>query len=135
MWGLYDNMWWWDHLTHTLSSALIGILAAMSLFMIDNNSDSIHLPIWAYPLFILIFSVFTGALWEMGEFVGDALFGTRMQYSLTDTLNDLYFNMLGGIVGSLLWNHLLINGSSGELQNVVSDDMIERLRDRLPHRP
>lgn len=35
-------------------------------------------------------------LWELGEFLGDAVFGTRAHTSIASTLRDLLNGMLGG---------------------------------------
>ncbi|HYM34408.1 MAG TPA: hypothetical protein VET48_03375 [Steroidobacteraceae bacterium] len=50
--------------------------------------------------YILVFtSVGTIAgLWEFYEFVYDWLFGTHTQLSITDTMSDMFFGMLGSLV-------------------------------------
>lgn len=134
IWRLYDSVSWWDHMTHILSSSLIGLLAAMSLFIIERNSESIRLPPWSYTLLVVVFTMFTGTLWEVGEFLGDAAFGTRMQYSLTDTLNDIYFDLMGGIAAGVAWCGILMRGAPGGMDDIVPGDLVELMKDRFPDR-
>jgi len=49
---------------------------------------------------ILIVSlVTTGAVcWEFYEWLSDAMFGTHLQHSVTDTMKDLFLGMLGGVI-------------------------------------
>ena len=41
--------------------------------------------------------------WETLEFLGDQVYGTRMQLSLADTMGDLLLGTLGGALGGLLF--------------------------------
>jgi len=101
--GLYDSTWWWDDLTHLVSSAMVGTIAALALYLFDLHSVKIKVPRWAYPMMIVVFSIFIGTIWEIAEFAGDVLASTRMQYSLSDTLGDCYMDMLGGLMASMMW--------------------------------
>ena len=94
---LYDDIWWWDKLTHFFSTSLIAGLGFISIVIIDKYLDSIHLPPKFLPFFILVFIAATGVFWEIIEFSFDELLGTKMQYSLDDTVGDLVFDLFGGI--------------------------------------
>lgn len=128
VWGLYDGTWWWDELTHLVSSALVGMMAAMALHLFDLHSLKIKVPRWAYPLLIVTFSIFIGVVWEVAEFAGDVLAGTRMQYSLLDTLSDCYVDMLGGVAASLLWVAWFWRDPTGEIGEVAQGTLISRLQ-------
>lgn len=125
VWGLYDGTWWWDELTHTVSSSLVGAIAALALYLFDLHSLNIKVPRWAYPLMIMIFSIFIGVVWEIAEFGGDLIANTRMQYSLMDTVSDCYVNMLGGAIASLLWVVWLWRDPRGELAESAQKPLID----------
>ncbi|HQN76032.1 MAG TPA: hypothetical protein PLQ92_04715 [Methanomassiliicoccales archaeon] len=127
---LYDSTWWWDELTHTISSSMACMIAALGLYLFDIHSVKIKVPRWAYPLMVLTFAMFIGVVWEVAEFTGDQLAGTRMQYSLADTLSDLYVDLLGGLMTSFLWVSWLWRDPSGELQSSVQKPLV-RLLDRV----
>jgi hypothetical protein len=123
--GLYDDTWWWDEVTHFVSSSMVGMIAALALFLFDIHSIKIKVPRWAYPLMILVFSIFIGVVWEIAEFTGDTVARTGMQYSLIDTLGDLYVDVLGGVATSLLWVMWLWRDANGELSGSAQGPLIE----------
>jgi len=125
VWELYDSVWWWDELTHITSSSMVGMIAALGLYLFDLHSFKIKVPRWAYPLMILAFSIFIGVVWEVAEFTGDLLADTGMQYSLADTLSDCYVDMLGGLTTSLIWVLWLWRDSGGELAGSAQPPLIE----------
>ena len=43
-------------------------------------------------------------LWEFAEFIFDNVFYLSIQRSLEDTLGDLFFGLLGGVVG-FFWSY------------------------------
>lgn len=123
--GLYDDTWWWDEMTHFVSSSLVGMITVLALYLLDIHSLKIKVPRWAYPLMILVFSIFIGVVWEIGEFIGDVLAGTRMQYSLIDTLGDVYVNMLGGLAASVVWVLWLWKDSEGDLAGSAQGPLVQ----------
>ncbi len=128
--GLYDTTWWWDELTHFISSSMVCMIAALGLYLFDIHSVKIKVPRWAYPMMVLTFAIFIGVIWEVAEFTGDLLAGTRMQYSILDTVRDCYVDLLGGMFTSLLWVTWLWRDPSGELGSSVQAPLI-RLFDRV----
>jgi len=46
----------------------------------------------------------TAVVWEFLEFLSDTLLGTKMNLGVSDTLSDLFFGLLGGVIAvTLLW--------------------------------
>ena len=95
MLGLYESVWWWDHLTHTVSAALIAALAYAALSVSPEA-----LPLGAGPLAVL-FVVAVGAFWELIELVAREV-GDRLDvepvlvyYGPMDTALDMGFNVVG----------------------------------------
>ncbi|WP_143406895.1 hypothetical protein [Methanonatronarchaeum thermophilum] len=105
--GFYDNVWWWDNLTHTFSSFLITVLGLVVLFSVDLYADSIKIPGRYTWMFLFMVIMATGVVWEILEFIGDELFGTTMQYGLRDTVADMFWNMVGASIAALLGQRYL----------------------------
>lgn len=103
--GPYSNQtfWWWDHMTHVLSSSLVAAIGYATTRAIDSHSDEIYLPPNFMFVFILLFTVAFGVVWEVIEFALGGLAnmtGARVltQFGLGDTMLDLLFDTLGGVI-------------------------------------
>lgn len=125
VWGLYDSAWWWDELTHAVSSSMVGMITALALYLFDMHSVKIKVPRWAFPMMVLVFSIFIGVVWEIAEFAGDVLAGTRMQYSVVDTLSDCYVDMMGGLAASLAWVLWLWKDPKGNMASSAQRPLID----------
>lgn len=91
MLGPYDDVWWWDHLTHMHSATLLGGLIHVVSRRLDVN-----------PRPRVLAGVATaGLLWELVEYVAHAasrrvgLEPVLVSYGAVDTLLDLVFNFVG----------------------------------------
>ncbi|HNU36289.1 MAG TPA: hypothetical protein PKJ15_06790, partial [Methanomassiliicoccales archaeon] len=122
--GLYDTTWWWDEITHAISSSMVSMIAALGMFLFDTHSVKIKVPRWAYPMMIITFAIFIGMIWEIAEFTGDLLADTGMQYSVRDTLQDGYVDLLGGLFTSVLWVTWLWRDPTGELEASVQPPLV-----------
>ena len=60
--------------------------------LVDRLHRSIQL------LLALGLTAITAMIWEFLEFLSDAWFGTLMNLGVADTLADLFFGLLGGVV-------------------------------------
>ncbi len=96
--GFYDNVPGWDHLTHAMSASLIAALGFVIVVAIDKYAYSINLPRAFLALFIIMFTVAVGVIWEVVEYAIDSLTASRLQYSLDDTMKDLMFDAIGGLL-------------------------------------
>ncbi|MFH5797540.1 hypothetical protein [Haladaptatus sp. CMAA 1911] len=102
--GLYQSIGLWDQLTHTLSSSLVAAAGYTTVRALDIHADSVYLPKKFMVLFILLFTLAFGVLWELLEFSLDGLatiLGTTSvlsQYSLENTMLDLVFDSVGGVI-------------------------------------
>jgi hypothetical protein len=99
MLGRYDSVWWWDHLTHTLSAALAAALLYAGLLVVA--------PAIAVAGTVLTIVVL-GVLWEAGELfareVADRydIEPVLVHYGWRDTALDLLFDVVGaGVVVAL----------------------------------
>jgi hypothetical protein len=91
MLGPYDDVWWWDHLTHTHSATLLGGLIHVVSRRLDVN-----------PRPRVVVGVATaGLLWELVEYVAHVasrrvgLEPVLVSYGAVDTFLDLVFNFVG----------------------------------------
>lgn len=94
MLGPYEDVWWWDHLTHTHSATLLGVLV---------HADARRRGRDPRPR-VLAVVVCGGLLWELLEYaihaVADRLGFEPLlvTYGQTDTLLDLLFDLLGALL-------------------------------------
>jgi hypothetical protein len=102
--NFYATIWWWDHVTHALSSSIVAAAGYTTVRSLDQHSDDIHIPPRFMFVFILLFVLAFGVLWEVIEFAvseGAAMLGTDTvltQYGLDDTMLDLVFDTVGAVI-------------------------------------
>jgi hypothetical protein len=127
--NFYAEVWWWDHVTHALSASVVAAVGYATVRAIDEHSEAMSLPPTFVSVVILIFVLAFGVLWELLEFAigiaADSLGMTAVltQYGAEDTLKDLVFNALGGV---------LVATWGGVYLTDVSDAIADRLAGRRP---
>jgi len=105
--GLYEEVWWYDHLTHTLSAMLVAAVGYATTRAIDLHTDAVSFPPRFLSLFLLLFTLALGVLWEVLEFLarlGAAAIDVEavlIQYGLEDTILDLVFDTVGAVLVAL----------------------------------
>ena len=106
--GPYDTVWWWDHLTHTLSATVVAGVGYAVSRAVDEHWEDIYLPPDFMFVFIIIFTLAVGVLWEVMEFVGRVTADAMgqgpflIQYDLADSVVDLLFDGLGAVIVAVL---------------------------------
>lgn len=116
----YRAVWWWDHLTHALSASVVAAAGYATIRALDVHSDEITLPPRFMFVFILMFIIAFGVLWEVLEFalsefayaIGED--PVLVQYGIGDTMLDLVFDMIGAVVVAL-WGSAHLTDVVGEL--------------------
>lgn len=104
MLGFYADVWWYDHVTHTLSATIVAAGGYVIARAADEASDDIYLPPRFMFVFVLLFTLGLGVLWEVLEFAARAGAGVLgldpvlVQYGLEDTLFDLLFDTFGAVL-------------------------------------
>lgn len=102
--SLYGATWWWDHMTHALSSSLVVGSAYAVTRALQEHTEYIHMGPKFTFVYLLVFVMAFGVFWELIEFyiaVGAELFGVPQvltQYGLDDTVLDLVYNTMGGLL-------------------------------------
>lgn len=111
----YQSLWWYDHLTHGLSASVVAAAGYATARALDVHSDEIFLPPEFMVLFIFLFVLAFGVLWEVIEFAIGGFsavlgFGSVLtQYGLSDTMLDLIFDMAGAAVVAV-WGGARLSG-------------------------
>jgi len=125
--NFYRDIWWWDHMTHALSSSVVAAVGYTTVRALDSHSEDVYVPPKFAFVFILLFVLAFGVLWEVIEFAimeTSTHFGTGTvltQYGLDDTLLDLVFDSIGAIIVAI-WGTAHLTG--------VVDGVSEWLEDR-----
>ena len=103
--GLYNAVPFYDHITHALSASVVAAVGYSTVRAFDRHSPGVELPPRFMFVFILVAVLAFGVLWEIVEFGVDVLTsaaGVEMsgftQHGLNDTLLDILFNTLGGVI-------------------------------------
>ncbi|WP_424004317.1 hypothetical protein ACOZ4I_06870 [Haloarcula salina] len=102
--NFYVTIWWWDHLTHALSSSVVAAVGYTTVRAIDEHSEEIYLPSRFTFVFILLFVMAFGVFWEVIEFAislaAEMLDSDTIltQFGLGDTMLDLVFDTVGAVV-------------------------------------
>jgi hypothetical protein len=97
MLGVYEAVWWYDHVTHTVSAALVAALSYGGLLVVTDGSRAV------VALLAVGLTIAGGVCWELIELVARAL-GERfdiepvlVHYGWDDTAYDLGFDLLGAL--------------------------------------
>ncbi len=103
MLGWYESVWWWDHLTHTVSAALVaaalyaGLLVAAETAAFEATPTTVAAATVAGTLVV-------GVFWELVELIARAV-GERYDidpvlvvYGWRDTVLDVVFDLVGAAV-------------------------------------
>ncbi|MFB6301060.1 MAG: hypothetical protein ABEH65_12460 [Halobacteriales archaeon] len=120
--SFYRSVWWWDHLTHALSSSIVAGVGYATVRAFDIHDDRIHIPSQVMFVFILLFVLAFGVFWEVIEFVIGliaAMAGTGSvltQYGLNDTMLDLVFDTIGAIIVAI-WGTAHLTGVVDAIQS------------------
>jgi hypothetical protein len=118
--NFYQTLGWWDHLTHTLSSSVVAAAGYATVRAVDEHTDAVRLPPRFTFVFVLLFTLAFGVVWEVLEFVlaeAATLVGgasVLTQYGLSDTMLDLVFDAVGGLVVAV-WGTAYLTDVAGAL--------------------
>lgn len=93
--GFYSLLNWWAEITHFLSGSAVALLLFSILMYVDEISRNLSLPSWSIPVFVLLFILPVGVVWEIAEFYIDLVYDSGVQGGLVDTAYDILFNFFG----------------------------------------
>jgi len=122
IWGGVLNLYsipLYDKFAHFLASGIIAFLALVIMYVLDTFSTRIHMDFVFLTIFIIIFTIAIGALWEIAEFISDQIFSHGLpvaQISLHDTMTDLIADTFAGILIGIIG---AIGMRRGELKEIL----------------
>ncbi|WP_424018657.1 hypothetical protein ACOZ4N_04035 [Halorientalis pallida] len=129
--SFYQSIWWWDHLTHGLSASVVAAVGYATARSFDEHADGVVLPPKFMFVFILLFVLAFGVLWEVLEFLLTeitAVFGIGTfltQYGLEDTMLDLVFDSVGAVLVAT-WGTAHLNDMFGALDERIEEWLATR---------
>lgn len=106
--GPYQQFGWYDSVTHTLSATIVAGAGYASVWALDEYDDSLTIPPTFRVVFILVFVMAFGVLWEILEFasagVATVVGGQAVlaQYGVDDIVLDLVFDAVGAVIVATL---------------------------------
>ncbi|MFC6865432.1 hypothetical protein ACFQGE_18455 [Halomicroarcula sp. GCM10025817] len=102
--NFYATVPLWDNVTHALSSSVVAAVGYTTVRALDRHSEELYLPPRFVFVFVLLFVMAFGVLWEVIEF-SVSLFAESTgnqtiltQYGLRDTMLDLVFDTIGAVI-------------------------------------
>ena len=129
--GFYDNLPGWDHLTHAMSASLIAALGFIIVTSIDKYAESVYLPRAFLALLIVMLTMAVGVVWELMEYLIDSATGSHLQYSLDDTMKDLLFDTIGGLLvaagGAYYLSHTTLDHFVEGFQMSAAREKVEKM--------
>lgn len=104
MLGLYETTWWWDHLTHTLSAALVAAFLYASLIVSFPGFGGPVRQSLPALIVTVVLTLAIGVFWELIELVARAVAErfdidpVLVHYGWRDTAADLVFDTVGAVL-------------------------------------
>lgn len=104
--------WYWSSKNFDNSHHFLGGIWIASLFFYflikKSHIFDIHKSFWATLIFTLSFGALAGLSWEFFEFSFDTFVGgplalPKAQLGVSDTMADLFFDLVGGLVFTILY--------------------------------
>ena len=102
--GPYQTVWWWDNVAHALSASVVAAVGYTTVRAVSIYSSEVSIPPRLLAIFVLLFVVAAGVFWEVIEFLAGHLAilvgfdGVLIQYGVTDTVLDIVFDIIGGLI-------------------------------------
>lgn len=108
----------YNKFTHFFSSAVVGLIVLIALYIIDECSDEINFSTYRLLFDVLVVTISFGVLWEFMEWTFDTSFGFNTQLGLQDTMKDLLADSLGALL-VMFFGYYLVKKS--KLKDMTKD--------------
>nr|WP_272931459.1 hypothetical protein [Halobacterium noricense] len=129
--GLTDQFYgprppiWWDHLTHFLSSTVVAAAGYATVRALDEHHDDVAFPPKLTFVFVVLFVMALGVLWELLEYAAWTLGGAvgapvLTIYGVDDVTLDLAFNTVGAVVVGL-WGTAYLGAVTDAVRANIED--------------
>ncbi len=136
--GFYSKYWLFDNILHLFGSGVSALLAFIITFSL-HHTGKLRLTYPLIGLFTITFAMAIGGMWEILEYSVDTFFGKTTQHGLADTMSDLIYDLMGGII-SATFGMLYVKYSKPETKRRMARpigevfgvaDKVEDLRRRI----
>lgn len=101
--GIYVTLPWIDMPMHFLGGASIAVAGITLLAFLRTQGFVNELPFLLAMLFIMSFVGLAAVSWELWEFSSKHILNGNIQVDLPDTMIDMFFGLLGGLVTLISW--------------------------------
>ena len=119
--NFYGRFPWWDTVLHTISGAVLAFVGLWLLSAMVGNNQAVMDNRLFVTMFVLLFGLACGAMWEICEYSYDEFGGTNTQQymatteasitgvkdmplcgheALRDTMHDTILNLVGGLLAA-----------------------------------
>jgi hypothetical protein len=82
---------------------------------------------YAMAFVVVITAIAMGVVWEFNEWLTDIIFSTNEQWGYTDTLKDLFIDMLAGIAMAIIGVKMIKSGSFDEMVDEFGEQIDKRI--------
>lgn len=97
----YDTITWWSKVSHFFGTAVIAGLAFLLVYAL-NFIGKVKMSTFLIGIFTIAVAIAIGSVWEISEFYIDKFFHTDLTGDFNDLINDLRFDILGGILVAIM---------------------------------
>jgi uncharacterized membrane protein YjdF len=127
--NLYTIIPGYDTLTHFVSSVLVGFMAFVIIYILDEHWEGLQMDVYVMAFFVVITAMAMGVVWELFEWSADLIFGSHEQWGLNDTMKDLLVDTVAGIFIAIIGVNLVKRGKFQE----ITDEFGEQIDDKILH--
>ncbi len=124
--NLYATVVGFDHVTHALSASVVAGVGYTTVRALDEHSSEVRFPPRFTFVFVLLFVLAFGVVWEVIEFGVSELAAAGggdpvlTQYGLEDTLLDLVFDSVGATIVAT-WGTVHLTGVVDQVTDKLAD--------------
>lgn len=98
--SFFEKIWWWDILLHLLMGINIALISFSVIYRLKEIKSHVQLSPFMIAFFSFTISMAAGGIWEIIEYILDTYFGSELQQPHPDTMIDLIFVFIGGLIVS-----------------------------------
>jgi hypothetical protein len=98
--SFFEKIWWWDILLHLLMGISIALISFSVIFRLRELKSHVQMSSFMIAFFSFAITMAAGAIWEIIEYILDTFFGFELQQPHPDTMIDLIFVFIGGLIVS-----------------------------------
>jgi hypothetical protein len=129
---LYDDIVWYDTITHLAASITIALLVFYTLAAVEMFDSQTRFG-KRIPLFVTLIMMTFSIYWEVLELVVDNTTGINMQYSPWDTIRDMVSNTIGTVMVTIPLRFYLKKHSLNEfIERLELSPSLKRMVTREP---